>query len=125
MVMISLSSNVLLPSPSFIVRIITSLRSSSEVTIGWWTGLIVRNCSHRPACGPGVHSRSDMVSSSSTTKESLQGRLVQELLWPHGPKGRTTNNHFLCSCWQASQALVVVEERMQGIPRLVHRVHDI
>ncbi|MBW0594156.1 hypothetical protein O181_133871 [Austropuccinia psidii MF-1] len=36
MVTISPSSNVLSPSPSFIGRIITSLRSRSEVTIGWW-----------------------------------------------------------------------------------------
>ncbi|MBW0490560.1 hypothetical protein O181_030275 [Austropuccinia psidii MF-1] len=36
MVTIGPSSNVLLPSPSFIGWIITSLRSRSEVTIGWW-----------------------------------------------------------------------------------------
>ncbi|MBW0531484.1 hypothetical protein O181_071199 [Austropuccinia psidii MF-1] len=131
------SLNVLSPSPSFIDRIITLLWLRSELTIGWWprrgvdklilegTGLIVWNPSHRPAWGPGVHLHSDMVSSLSTTKESLPGRLGQELLWPRGQKGRTTNKHFLCACGQASQASVVAEEGMQGIPHLVHKVHKI
>ncbi|MBW0534410.1 hypothetical protein O181_074125 [Austropuccinia psidii MF-1] len=137
MVTISPSLNVLSPLPSLIGQIITLLRSRSEVTIGWWprrgvdksilegTGLIVRNHSRRPAWGPGVHLRSDMVSSSLTTKESSQGHLGQELLWPRGQKGWTTKKHFLCACRQASQALVVIWERMQGIPRLVHKVNNI
>ncbi|MBW0565343.1 hypothetical protein O181_105058 [Austropuccinia psidii MF-1] len=81
------SSNVLSPSPSFMGRISTFLRSRSEVTIGWWprrgvdksilegTGLILRNRSCQPVWGPGFHLCSDMVSSSSTKKESLRGRL--------------------------------------------------
>ncbi|MBW0583493.1 hypothetical protein O181_123208 [Austropuccinia psidii MF-1] len=36
MVTIGPSSNVLLPLPSFIGRIITLIGSRSEVTIGWW-----------------------------------------------------------------------------------------
>ncbi|MBW0557900.1 hypothetical protein O181_097615 [Austropuccinia psidii MF-1] len=93
MVTIGPSSNVLLPSPSFIGRIITSLRSRSEVTIGWWvdnsilegTGLIVLNCS-RPAwecfhhCPP---QRSPLA------------------VWSEGSDNE-----------QASQALVVVKEQM-------------
>ncbi|MBW0570197.1 hypothetical protein O181_109912 [Austropuccinia psidii MF-1] len=38
--MISPSSNVLSPFPSFIGQIITSLQSRSEVTIEWWGGKI-------------------------------------------------------------------------------------
>ncbi|MBW0571674.1 hypothetical protein O181_111389 [Austropuccinia psidii MF-1] len=122
MVTIGPSSNVLLPSPSFIGRIVTALRSGSQVTIGWWprrgveksilegTGQIIQNCLRRPSWGPTVHSRSDMASSLSTTKESSQGCLGRELLWPCGWKGRTTKKHFLCACGQESQPSVVVEE---------------
>ncbi|MBW0572061.1 hypothetical protein O181_111776 [Austropuccinia psidii MF-1] len=68
MVTIVPSSNVLLPLPSFIGRISTSLQSRSKVTIGWWprrgvnklilegTGLIVRNYSRLPVWRPRVHS---------------------------------------------------------------------
>ncbi|MBW0525006.1 hypothetical protein O181_064721 [Austropuccinia psidii MF-1] len=134
MVTIGPSSNVLTPSPSFIGQKMTSLRLKSEVTIGWWprkgvdklilegTGLIMRNRSHLPVWDPGVHSILGILSFSSTTKESSQGHLGQELLWLRGRKGWTMNKHFLCACWQASQASVVVKEQMQGIPRLVHKV---
>ncbi|MBW0518854.1 hypothetical protein O181_058569 [Austropuccinia psidii MF-1] len=137
MVTISPSSNVLLPLPSFLGRLITSLRSRSEVTIRWWpwrgvdksilegTGLMVRQRSRLPAWDHGVHSLSGVLSSLSTTKGSSQGHLGPKLLRPCGQKGCTTNENFLCAFPQASQALVVVEEQMQGIPHLVHKVHNI
>ncbi|MBW0565562.1 hypothetical protein O181_105277 [Austropuccinia psidii MF-1] len=123
------SSNVLSPSPSFIGWIITSLQSRSEVTIGWWprrgggqidTG---RDRANRPESFPLACLGWQCPFSLGNTFIIIDHKgVLPRASWAGAPLAVWSEGS---DNKQASPALVVVKEQIQGIPSLVHKVNDI